>query len=77
MPNDRADGELERRVLAEALARLLAAGDAQQRRGKPWDITMPAGLDAPRPAAPFEEGVWGIATREVIEPQVFEHYFKP
>ena len=74
MPHQPFDGELERHALAEALERLLAAGDAHPRHGKPWDITMPAGLDAPK--QPFEEGVWGIATREVLEPQVFQHYFE-
>ena len=43
------DGELERRALAESLALMLAEGDAEPRRGKPWDITMPAELDSPRP----------------------------
>jgi hypothetical protein len=77
MQNDRLDGELERRALAQALERLLAAGDAKERRGAPWDITMPAGLDGSPPSqfAPFEEGVWGIATRELAAPQVFRHYF--
>jgi hypothetical protein len=44
-------------------------------RGSPWDITMPAGLDTPRPSQPFEEPLRGMAIREVIEPQVFSHFF--
>jgi hypothetical protein len=65
----------ERRSLAESLAQLLATGDAEPRRGAPWDITMPAGLDSPRPSQPFEEPMRGMAIREVIEPQIFRHFF--
>lgn len=36
---------------------------------------MPAGLDTPRPSQPFEEPLRGMAIREVIEPQVFAHFF--
>ncbi len=43
--------------------------------GSPWDITMPAELDSPRPSQPFEEPLRGMAIREVIEPQVFTHFF--
>ena len=65
----------ERRSLVESLARVLSAGDTEPRRGKPWDITMPAGLDTPRPSQPFEEPLRGMAIREVIEPQIFRHFF--
>ena len=65
----------ERRALAESLAALLASGDAETRRGRPWDITMPAGLDSPRPSQPFEEPLRGMVIREVIEPQIFRHFF--
>ena len=70
-PLDRDD----KRALAESLAALLASGDAQERRGRPWDITMPAGLDSPRPSQPFEEPLRGMVIREVIEPQIFRHFF--
>ena len=65
----------EQRALLESLADLLAGGDAELRRGSPWDITMPAGLDTPRPSQPFEEPMRGMALREVIEPQIFRHFF--
>ena len=71
----RLDGEMERRALVESLALMLAEGDAEPRRGKPWDITMPAELDSPRPSQPFEEPMRGMAIREVIEPQIFRHFF--
>ena len=60
---------------AESLAELLASGDAEVRRGRPWDIPRPADLDAPRPSQPFEEPLRGMAIREVIEPQIFRHFF--
>ena len=65
----------DRRLLVESLARLLAEGDSEPPHGKPWDITMPAGLDTPRPSQPFEEPLRGMAIREVIEPQIFTHFF--
>jgi hypothetical protein len=51
------------------------AREAAPRRGSPWDITMPAELDSPRPSQPFEEPLRGMAIREVIEPHVFSHFF--
>jgi len=41
-----------------------------------WDPTMPAPLDlAPPPSPPLRETLSGLATREVLEPDVFEHFF--
>jgi hypothetical protein len=41
-----------------------------------WDPTMPAPLDlAPPPSPPLRETLNGLATREVLEPDVFEHFF--
>jgi hypothetical protein len=40
-----------------------------------WDPTMPAPLDALAPSAPLRETLSGLATREVLEPDVFEHFF--
>ncbi|HEX6361392.1 MAG TPA: hypothetical protein VFZ93_00430, partial [Albitalea sp.] len=60
--------ERERRELVEALERLLASGDAPARRHSPWELTMPAGLDQPRPSQPFQEPLAGMAIREVPEP---------
>lgn len=41
-----------------------------------WDATRPADLDEARVAsAPFREPVEGVAVREVIEPDVFRHFF--
>ena len=69
------NGDTELGALIEALARVLVHGDAQPRRHCPWDITMPAGLDSPRPSQPFEEPLRGMAMREMAEPFVFGHYF--
>lgn len=41
----------------------------------PWDATMPADLDALPPSGPFHETLSGLAMREVIEPDVFHHFF--
>jgi hypothetical protein len=40
-----------------------------------WDNTMPAGLDVSVPARPFEETLCGLVQREVLEPDVFRHFF--
>ena len=41
----------------------------------PWDATRPADLDAMPPSQPFREPVTGMAIREVLEPDVFRHFF--
>lgn len=43
--------------------------------GSPWDITMPADLDVQRPSQPFREPMRGLVLREVIEPDIFRHFF--
>jgi hypothetical protein len=68
-------GDTELGALTEALSRVLASGDLLPRRGGAWDITMPAGLDSPRPSQPFVEPLRGMAMREMAEPFVFGHYF--
>ena len=40
-----------------------------------WDNTMPAALDLAPPSQPFHEPLEGLATREVNEPGVFQHFF--
>ena len=40
-----------------------------------WDNTMPADLLAVTPTQPFSETLRGLATREVMEPDVFRHFF--
>lgn len=65
---------LDRAALAQALAEMLARGDAAARH-QPWDITMPAGLDGTPLAQPFDEPLDGMAIREVVEPAVFRRFF--
>jgi hypothetical protein len=43
----------------------------------PWGATMPAALDPAPVSQPFVERMAGLATREVIEPDVFHHFFGP
>jgi len=44
--------------------------------GVPWDATLPAELERPAPASqPFREPLHGVAIREVLEPDVFRHFF--
>ncbi len=43
--------------------------------GTAWDSTRPAELDRPAPSQPFREPVKGVAIREVLEPDVFRHFF--
>jgi hypothetical protein len=38
-----------------------------------WDNTMPASLEPP--PVPFREPIKGLATRELIEPDVFRAFF--
>lgn len=43
--------------------------------GMTWAATAPVELDALPPSQPFREAVEGLATREVNEPDVFQHFF--
>ena len=43
----------------------------------PWGETMPTEFDAMPASPPFVERLRGLATREVIEPDVFRHFFGP
>lgn len=56
--------------LAGSLAQRIVAATA-----RPWDNTLPAGLDSTVPSQPFREPVNGVAIREVNEPDVFRHFF--
>ncbi len=53
------------------------AGSASPSSQSVWDATRPAELDAAptRPSDPFREPVQGVSVREVVEPDVFRHFF--
>ena len=40
-----------------------------------WDATRPADLEPGVPPTPFREPVAGLSMREVVEPDVFRHFF--
>lgn len=50
-------------------------GASTPRTGPVWDNTRPADLEASVPAAPFNEVLHGLSVREVMEPDVFRHFF--
>jgi hypothetical protein len=43
----------------------------------PWSATMPAALEPVPCSQLFVERLSGLATREVIEPDLFQHFFGP
>jgi len=43
----------------------------------PWGATMPAALDPAPISRPFVEQLAGLSTREVVEHDVFLHFFGP
>jgi hypothetical protein len=43
----------------------------------PWGATMPAALDPAPVSQPFVERLEGLSMREVVEPDVFHHFFGP
>ncbi len=43
--------------------------------GTPWDATRPAALEPMSTSQPFREPLAGVAIREVMEPDVFRHFF--
>ncbi|MEO6030534.1 MAG: hypothetical protein ABIP61_01320 [Burkholderiaceae bacterium] len=59
-----------------AAARAGANEDTTPGSLSPWDATLPVELDAIPPSQPFSESsLHGLATREVLEPGVFQHFF--
>ena len=65
--------------LADSLAlRLIDDVKRRQPQGhysSAWDNTLPADLDLLVPAQPFRETLHGLVQREVLEPDVFRHFF--
>ena len=62
--------------LADSLAERMVHDPV--RRGVPvpaWDNTMPADLLSIAPSQPYRETLSGLVTREVLEPDVFRHFF--
>jgi hypothetical protein len=45
--------------------------------GSPWDNTLPTAFDPAPVSMPFTEPLTGLVTREVLEPEVFSHFFGP
>lgn len=61
--------------LYESLTGRLAAASAAPGSGRVWTETMPAAFDPLTESGPFRETLKGLATREVLEPDVFRHFF--
>jgi hypothetical protein len=68
---------LGKRHLGEAAANAarVRAGVFAPTAGTPWDSTRPAELEAAIESSPFREPIDGVAMREVLEPDVFRHFF--
>jgi hypothetical protein len=54
-----------------------AADERHVQANSVWGATAPSGLDTVPSSLPFVERLTGLATREVIEPDVFRHFFGP
>jgi hypothetical protein len=65
-----------RLVIHDVSAQARGANDSRF-QGSNWGETLPASLDMPLPSAPFVESLTGLATREVVEPDIFRHFFGP
>lgn len=70
-------GSLSKRLARRASVDSQGANDAAFTRLAAWDNTLPAALDPAPPSQPFREQLSGLATREVLEPDVFRHFFGP
>jgi hypothetical protein len=69
--------------LADSLAERMIDDAARRRHAtqldgstvSAWDNTMPADLLSIAPSQPYRETLSGLVTREVLEPDVFRHFF--
>ena len=72
---------LAKRVIHRPTAAAHGANDSRFQNStsfdSPWSATMPVTLDPAPVSRPFVECLNGLATREVIEPDVFQHFFGP
>jgi len=53
------------------------ANDSRFHHSMSFDATLPASLEQAPVSQPFVERLAGLATREVVEPDVFHHFFGP
>jgi hypothetical protein len=68
-------GAIEWEELPSLAGRIRAATAGAAPVGVPWDATRPAGLETAAPSQPFREPLHGLTLREVMEPDVFRHFF--
>jgi len=72
---------LAKRVIHRQPASVHGANDSRFQNSmsfdSPWSATMPVALDPVPVPQPFVERLSGLATREVIEPDLFQHFFGP
>ena len=54
---------------------LAPATSRESARHAVWDSTRPADLEPAVASGPFREPLDGLAIREVVEPDVFRHFF--
>ena len=67
-------GTRHRDAIAAAQARA-SAFERAAAMGHVWDSTRPMELEPERAPQPFREALDGLAIREVIEPEIFRHFF--
>ena len=67
-------GTRHRDAIAAAHARA-SAFERAAISGHAWDATRPAEFEPEQPSQPFREPLDGMAIREVVEPDVFRHFF--
>jgi len=72
---------LAKRVIHRPPAHVRGANDSRFQNSmsfdSPWSATMPVTLEPQPVSQPFVERLSGLATREVIEPDLFQHFFGP
>ncbi len=68
-------GGIEWEELPSLAARVRSPGGIADAAGSAWDAMRPAELDRSLTPTPFREPVAGVSMREVVEPDVFRHFF--
>ena len=70
-------GSLAQRLVHRGARQPRGANDSEFMTGgaSSWDNTLPVPFEPTPVATPFREPLEGLATREVVEPDVFRHFF--